>query len=54
MWQAGKSFLVKMRDEKLEKSCKLGMVDYYSGDFVGEHAANPIRLSRWVRRVPHF
>lgn len=36
MWQAGKSFLVKMRDEKLEKSCKLGMVDYYSGDFVGE------------------
>lgn len=34
MWQAGKSFLVKMRDEKLEKSCKLGMVDYYSGDFV--------------------
>lgn len=26
----------KMRDEKLEKSCKLGMVDYYSGDFVDE------------------
>lgn len=36
MWQAGKSFLVKMRDEKLEKSCKLGMVDYYSGDFCDE------------------